>query len=77
MRLEGLKLEILVEGDPLLFNPYGVLAVNPAKNPHIQGELANQFIDWLISAPVQEKIGTFGVDEFGVPLFVPNARRKP
>ncbi len=71
---EGLALEILVEGDPLLFNPYGVLAVNPAKNPYIQGELANQFIDWLISAPVQEKIGAFGVEKFGMPLFIPNAQ---
>lgn len=74
MTLEGLKLEILVEGDPLLFNPYGVLAVNPDKNPNIKDELANQFIDWLISVPVQEKIGTFGVDKFGAPLFVPDSQ---
>jgi len=72
--LEGLKLEILVEGDSLLFNPYGVLAVNPEKNVNIKGELANQFIDWLISVPVQEKIGTFGVDKFGAPLFVPDSQ---
>ncbi len=74
MTLEGLKLEILVEGDPILFNPYGVLAVNPDKNPNIKGELANQFIDWLISVPVQEKIGTFGIAEFGAPLFVPDSQ---
>ena len=74
MTLEGLELEILVEGDPLLFNPYGVLAVNPDKNPNIKGELANQFIDWLISVPVQEKIGTFGVAKFGAPLFVPDSQ---
>lgn len=74
MTLEGLKLEIMVEGDPLLFNPYGVLAVNPAKNPNIKGELANQFIDWIISVPVQEKIGTFGMDKFGMPLFVPDSQ---
>jgi len=74
MTLEGLKLEILVEGDKLLFNPYGVLAVNPDKNPNIKGELANQFIDWIISMPVQEKIGTFGVDKFGAPLFVPDSQ---
>ena len=48
---EGLDLGILVEGDKALFNPYGVIAVDPAKNPAIQGELATQFIDWLISVP--------------------------
>ncbi len=71
--LEGLELDLLVEGDPVLFNPYGVIAVNPDKGPHIQAELADQFIDWLISVPVQEKIGQFGVEDFGAPLFVPDS----
>ena len=71
--LEGLELELLVEGDPVLFNPYGVMAVNPDKGPHIKADLANQFIDWLISVPVQEKIGQFGAEEFGAPLFVPDS----
>jgi tungstate transport system substrate-binding protein len=70
---EGLKLAILVEGDKTLFNPYGVIAVNPDKNPNIQGELANQFIDWLISVPVQEKIAGFGKADFGQSLFTPNS----
>lgn len=72
--LEGTELVIEVEGDPILFNPYGVMAVNPDKNPEIQADLANLFIDWLISVPVQEKIGTFGVEEFGSPLFVPDSQ---
>lgn len=72
--LEGTELVIEVEGDPILFNPYGVMAVNPDKNPEIQLDLANMFIDWLISVPVQEKIGTFGVEEFGSPLFVPDSQ---
>ena len=71
--LEGTDLVISVEGDPILFNPYGVLAVNPAKNPEIKGDLANQFIDWLISVPTQEVISQFGVEEFGSPLFVPDS----
>ncbi len=71
--LEGTSLEILVEGDPILFNPYGVIAVNPDKGDHIQADLANQFIDWLISLPTQEKIAEFGVAEFGSPLFVPDS----
>lgn len=71
--LEGIDLEILVEGDPILFNPYGVIAINPDKGPHIQVDLANTFIDWLISVPTQEKIGQFGVEEFGAPLFTPDS----
>jgi tungstate transport system substrate-binding protein len=70
---EGLGLDVLVEGDTALFNPYGVIAVNPEKNPAIQAELANQFIDWIISVPVQEKIGQYGVDDFGQSLFVPDS----
>ncbi len=69
----GLKLKIMVEGDKLLLNPYGVIAVNPEKNANIQDELANQFIDWLISVPVQEKIAAFKKDEFGISLFTPSS----
>ncbi len=71
--LEGTDLEILVEGDPVLFNPYGVMAVNPEKGEHIQAELANQFIEWLISVPTQELIAEYGVEDFGSPLFVPDS----
>jgi tungstate transport system substrate-binding protein len=70
---ENLDLEILVEGDSVLFNPYGVIAVNPAKSDQINNELANDFIDWLTSVPVQEKIGEFGMDRFGLPLFFPDS----
>lgn len=72
--LEGISLDILVEGDPILFNPYGVMAVNPDKGDHINGDLANSFIDWLIAVPTQEKIGEFGVEEFGMPLFTPDSQ---
>jgi tungstate transport system substrate-binding protein len=71
--LEGTELDILVEGDPILFNPYGVIAVNPDKGSHIKVDLANTFIDWLVSVPTQEKIGQFGVAEFGAPLFTPDS----
>jgi tungstate transport system substrate-binding protein len=71
--LEGTELVILVEGDPILFNPYGVMAVNPDKSPEIKLDLANQFIDWLVSLPTQEKISEFGVDQFGAPLFTPDS----
>ncbi|HMN58733.1 MAG TPA: substrate-binding domain-containing protein, partial [Anaerolinea sp.] len=73
MTKEGLSLKILVEGEKALFNPYGVIAVDPAKSPKINNALANQFIDWLVSLPVQEKISRFGVDEFGQGLFMPSS----
>lgn len=72
--LEGIDLVILVEGDPILFNPYGVIAVNPEKSPEIKAEAATEFIDWLISVPTQEKIGRYGVEEFGSPLFTPDSQ---
>ncbi len=71
--LEGTELKVLVEGDPVLFNPYGVIAVNPDKNANIHADLAGQFIDWIISVPTQELIGQFGVEEFGAPLFTPDS----
>jgi tungstate transport system substrate-binding protein len=73
LKLEGIELEIAVEGDPLLFNPYGVIAVNPDKNPNIKGDLANTFIDWLVSLETQILISTYGVDKFGAPLFTPDS----
>jgi len=71
--LEGIDLVIEVEGDPILFNPYGVMAVNPNKGDHIQHDLANAFIDWLVSLPTQKLISEFGVDTFGSPLFTPDS----
>jgi tungstate transport system substrate-binding protein len=71
--LEGTKLVILVSGDSILFNPYRVIAVNPEKNPQIKNDIANQFIDWLISLPTQKVIAEFGVTEFGSPLFKPDS----
>ncbi len=70
---KGLDLVILVEGDPTLFNPYGVIAVNPEKNPNIQAEMAQKFIDWIISVPTQEKIAEFGKADWGQSLFYPDS----
>ena len=69
-----LDLEIMVEGDPILFNPYGVIATNPEKWPEVNAELATQFIDWLTSLETQEKIAAFRHPS-GLPLFHPNSER--
>ncbi len=70
---KGLGLEILVEGDKTLFNPYGVITVNPEKCPNVNSELGNKFVDWLVSVPVQQKIGEFGKDQYGQALFTPDS----
>jgi tungstate transport system substrate-binding protein len=59
-------------GDPALFNPYGVIPVNPDKG-NIADDLANDFVTWLTSLETQEAIGQFGTDTFGQPLFYPDS----
>jgi tungstate transport system substrate-binding protein len=71
-RKEGLGLPLLVEGDPILFNPYGVIAVNPEGRPHVQPDMAIQFIEWLTSMETQERIGEFRHSS-GEVLFHPNS----
>jgi len=65
---------ILVEGDPKLFNPYGVILVNPKRHPHIKVEEGGMFIDWLISPEGQKAIASFTVN--GKQLFFPNATKE-
>ena len=72
-RTAGMDLAILVEGDPLLFNPYGVIAVDPVRFPHVEHDLASRFVEYLTSYETQERIGAFGQDEYGQPLFQPNS----
>lgn len=67
-----LDMHIVFEGDPVLFNQYGVMAVNPEKYSHVKINEATAFIDWLISAEGQEAIGGFK-DPKGNQLFTPNA----
>ncbi len=71
--LEGFDLEILVEGDSRLFNPYGVIAVNPALHPTVNTAGAEAFIEWITSLETQKLIAQFGVDKFGMPLFTPDS----
>lgn len=54
-------LAILCQGDPQLHNPYGVIAVNPKKHPHVNLDLARQYIQWITSAEVQKMIGDYRV----------------
>lgn len=60
--------------DPTLLNPYGVIPVNPEKSEAINAELAQSFVEWITSPEVQEQIGQFGVEQYGQPLFYPDAQ---
>lgn len=64
-------LAILVEGDPRLYNPYGIIAVNPKKYPGVNYRGAMTLIEWITSAEGQKLIADFKVD--GVQLFFPSA----
>lgn len=66
-------LVILVQGDPKLFNQYGVMLVNPAKFPHVKKVQGQEFIDWLISKNGQDVIASYKID--GDQLFFPNANK--
>jgi tungstate transport system substrate-binding protein len=68
-------LDILVEGDPQLFNQYGVMLVNPAKFPHVKTKEGQDFIDWITSKDGQEVISLYKID--GKQLFFPNAKKQP
>lgn len=68
------RLVPLVEGDPGLFNPYGVIAVNPKRSKYVKYGLAMKFIGWITSEEGQKLIGEYKMQ--GVQLFIPAAKRK-
>ncbi len=70
---DKLEMAIMLEGDPLLFNQYGVMAVNPEKHKHARYKEAMEFVNWLISKEGQEAIASFK-DKNGNQLFIPNAK---
>lgn len=69
---DKLNLEVLVEGDPVLFNQYGIMAVNPDKHPGVNYKGAKALIDFIVSDKGQEMIGKY--TKYGEQLFVPNAK---
>ena len=65
------ELAILVEGDKRLFNQYGVMVVNPAKHAHVKRDLAQAFVDWVVSPAGQAAIASYKIG--GEQLFFPTA----
>ncbi|MGD9159039.1 MAG: substrate-binding domain-containing protein, partial [Desulfobacteraceae bacterium] len=70
-RQQGLDLVILVEGDPALFNPYGIIPVNPKKHPHVKFEQAEKLAKWLVSEKAQKIIAAYKIQ--GKQAFFPDA----
>jgi tungstate transport system substrate-binding protein len=70
-RKQGLDLDIMCEGDPRLFNPYGIIPVNPKKYPHVKYKLAERFARWLVSPKAQGLIAMFKIQ--GKQAFYPDA----
>jgi tungstate transport system substrate-binding protein len=67
------RLAVVVEGDPRLFNQYGVILVNPAKHAHVKAEDGQAFIDWLTSDQGQKAIAAFKLAS--EQMFFPNAKQ--
>jgi tungstate transport system substrate-binding protein len=65
-------LQLLVEGDPRMFNQYSLILVNPAKHSGTKAALGQQFIDFLLSPEGQREIAGFRVE--GQQLYYPNAK---
>ena len=74
-RKAQLDLPILSEGDPVLFNVYHVMPVNPAKFPNLQLNVAGgkAFAEFMVAPETQRVIGEFGKDKYGQPLFYPDS----
>ena len=64
---------VVIEGDPELFNQYGVILVNPARFPNVKQKQGQAFVDWLVSDEGQAAIAGFKIE--GQQLFFPNAKR--
>jgi len=69
----GLDIVSIVEKDAIFLNVYAAIAINPETYPKTKIDIANKFINWLISPEVQDIIGTYGTAEYGNPLFFPLA----
>jgi tungstate transport system substrate-binding protein len=72
---KNLQLDILVEGDSSLLNIYHVITVNPQKWPKVNYEGALAFAEFMTAPETQAVIGKFGLEQYGQPLFYPDAEK--
>ena len=66
------RLDILFQSDPPLFNPYGIILVNPEKHPHIKTRDGQTFIEWMLSETGQALIANYRI--LGQQAFFPTAK---
>ena len=66
------RLDILFQSDPPLFNPYGIILVNPEKHPHIKTRDGQTFIEWMLSETGQTLIADYRI--LGQQAFFPTAK---
>ena len=64
------NLVVAVQGDPKLFNQYGVMLANPARHPQVKKEAGMRFIEWVTSSEGQQAIASYRIG--GEQLFFPN-----
>ncbi|WP_281768949.1 substrate-binding domain-containing protein [Methanoculleus bourgensis] len=64
-----LDLVTLVDEGDILLNVYCAMQINPEKYPDINSTIAKDWINFMISDDVQKEIASFGVDQYGQPLF--------
>ncbi len=69
------RLQTMVEGDRPLLNIYSVMEASPANGPRVNAAGGKAFADFMLAPGTQAVIGTFGVEKYGRPLFVPIAGR--
>jgi tungstate transport system substrate-binding protein len=70
---DRVQLVPLAEGDPVLYNVYHVMEVNPRNAPRVNARGARALADWFVAPATQRLIGAFGTSRFGQSLFVPDA----
>ncbi len=70
------NLKIVCQRDQLMLNYIRIITGSPAKYPHINYDLAVKFVKFMLSPEVQEMIRVSGMDKFGEPLYIPDAKNK-
>ena len=70
-RDQGLDLDVVVEGDEKLYNPYGIIPINPEKCPSVKYETAKEFAEWITGKRGQKVIADYRLQ--GKELFIPDA----
>ncbi|MBU2535910.1 MAG: substrate-binding domain-containing protein [Chloroflexota bacterium] len=72
-----LDLVPIVDKGDILLNVYSAIAVNPEKVKGVKIDMANNLVGFLTSPEIQELIGEYGVEEYGMQLFIPCAGAEP